>query len=156
MLAKIVPYVPIGYIQMVLVLAASALFFQLPIWGSMALLLVALGLFIASNLALGITYSTLAANQMQAIQFALFTLLPFDSAFGFHVPVQWHAGLGAMGWRNHSRDARDAGRARPSAQGKSPAGNPPRTLADRALRAGGHHDRGLVLPRDARLNAKGP
>jgi ABC-2 type transport system permease protein len=68
MLAKIVPYVPIGYIQMVFVLAASALFFQLPIWGSMALLLVALGLFIASNLALGITFSTVAANQMQANQ----------------------------------------------------------------------------------------
>src|SRR5207302_162582 len=76
MLAKIVPYVFVGYIQVVLILAVSALFFQVPVRGSVALLLFALGLFISSNLALGITYSTVAANQMQAIQFALFTLLP--------------------------------------------------------------------------------
>jgi ABC-2 type transport system permease protein len=88
MLAKIVPYVPIGYIQMVLVLAASALFFQLPIWGSMALLLVALRLFIARNLALGITFSTVAANQMQANQFAQFTLLPSLLLSGFMFPFK--------------------------------------------------------------------
>ena len=53
MLAKIVPYIVIGYIQVLLILVASALFFRLPVRGSMPLLLVALGLFIASNLALG-------------------------------------------------------------------------------------------------------
>ena len=153
MLAKIVPYVFVDYIQVVLILTVSTLFFQLPVRGSVALLLVALGLFIASNLALGITFSTVAANQMQAIVCNVY-FSAVNSAFGLHVPVQGHAGLGAMGWRNHPRDARDAGCARTSAQGKSPAGHPPGTLADRALRAGGHHDRGLVLPRDARLNAR--
>jgi ABC-2 type transport system permease protein len=88
MLAKIVPYVFVGYIQVVLILAVSAFFFQVPIRGSVALLLVALGLFISSNLALGITYSTVAANQMQAIQFALFTLLPSILLSGFLYPFK--------------------------------------------------------------------
>jgi len=53
-----------------------------------ALLLVALGLFIASNLALGITFSTVAANQMQAIQFAMFTFLPSILLSGFMFPFK--------------------------------------------------------------------
>jgi ABC-type multidrug transport system permease subunit len=53
-----------------------------------ALLLVALGLFIASNLALGITFSTVAATQIQAIQFALFTLLPSILLSGFMFPFK--------------------------------------------------------------------
>lgn len=88
MLAKIVPYVFVGYIQVALILIASAIFFQLPVRGSMLLLLFALGLFIASNLALGITFSTLAANQMQAIQFAQFTLLPSIFLSGFMFPFK--------------------------------------------------------------------
>ena len=83
MLAKIAPYILIGYIQVLLILAISALVFQLPVRGSIPLLLVALGLFIASNLALGLTFSTIATNQMQAIQMAQFTLLPSFLLSGF-------------------------------------------------------------------------
>jgi ABC-2 type transport system permease protein len=88
MLAKIVPYVFIGYIQVLLILAVSALVFHLPIRGSVPLLLVALGLFIASNLALGITFSTVATNQMQATQFAQFTLMPSFMLSGFMFPFR--------------------------------------------------------------------
>jgi len=88
MLAKIVPYVVIGYIQVVLILVASALFFQLPLRGSLVTLLMALGLFIAGNLALGITFSTVSANQMQAMQFAQFTLLPSFMLSGFMFPFR--------------------------------------------------------------------
>jgi ABC-2 type transport system permease protein len=88
MLAKVVPYVFVGYIQVALILVASALIFQLPVRGSILLLLLALGLFIASNLALGVTFSTLAANQMQAIQFAQFTLLPSIFLSGFMFPFK--------------------------------------------------------------------
>ncbi len=88
MLAKIAPYVFVGYVQVALILIVSVLFFQLPIRGSILLLLVALGLFIAGNLALGITYSTIAANQMQAIQFAQFTLLPSIFLSGFMFPFK--------------------------------------------------------------------
>ncbi len=88
MLAKITPYIGIGYLQVVIILAVSALLLQLPIHGSVALLLLVLGLFIASNLALGITFSTVAANQMQAQQMAQFTMLPFMLLSGFIFPFQ--------------------------------------------------------------------
>jgi ABC-2 type transport system permease protein len=88
MLAKIVPYVFIGYIQVLLILAVSGLVFHLPIRGSLPLLLFALGLFIASNLALGITFSTVASNQMQATQLAQFTLMPSFLLSGFMFPFR--------------------------------------------------------------------
>jgi ABC-type multidrug transport system permease subunit len=88
MLAKIVPYVFIGYIQVLLILVVSALVFHLPVRGSVPLLLLALGLFIASNLALGITFSTVAANQMQATQLAQFTLMPSFLLSGFMFPFR--------------------------------------------------------------------
>jgi ABC-type multidrug transport system permease subunit len=88
MLAKIAPYIGIGYLQVVIILIVSAFLFQLPIVGSVPLLLLVLGLYIASNLALGITFSTLAANQMQAQQMAQFTMLPFMLLSGFIFPFQ--------------------------------------------------------------------
>lgn len=88
MLAKVTPYILVGYVQVVLILIAAILVFQLPIRGSVPLLLGALGLFIAGNLAFGITISTLSTNQMQAIQFAQFTLLPQIFLSGFIFPFK--------------------------------------------------------------------
>jgi ABC-2 type transport system permease protein len=88
MLAKIMPFVVIGYIQILIILVSSALFFDLPMRGSIPLLLVALGFFIAGNLALGITYSTVSANQMQAMQFAQLTLMPSFLLSGFMFPFR--------------------------------------------------------------------
>ena len=88
MVAKIVPYVAIGYIQVALILVASTIFFDLPLRGSMTALLAALGLFIACNLAQGITFSTLATNQMQAIQMAQMVLLPSLMLSGFMFPFR--------------------------------------------------------------------
>jgi ABC-type multidrug transport system permease subunit len=88
MLAKITPYVGIGYLQVLIILMVSAVLLHLPIHGSVVLLLLVLGLFIASNLALGITFSTVAANQMQAQQMAQFTMLPFMLLSGFIFPFQ--------------------------------------------------------------------
>jgi ABC-2 type transport system permease protein len=88
MIAKMVPYVLIGYIQVVLILVASATFFDLPLRGSLTTLLLALGLFIACNLAQGITFSTVSANQMQAIQMAQFALLPSFMLSGFMFPFR--------------------------------------------------------------------
>jgi len=88
MVAKIVPYIAVGYVQVLLILAISAVVFQLPVRGSLALLMLALGLFIASNLALGLTFSTLASNQMQAMQMAQFMLLPSFLLSGFMFPFR--------------------------------------------------------------------
>lgn len=86
MMAKVVPYIVIGYIQVLLIIAASTLVFHMPIRGSLPLLMVALLFFIASNLVLGLTISTLANNQMQALQLAQFTLLPSILLSGFMFP----------------------------------------------------------------------
>jgi ABC-2 type transport system permease protein len=100
MVAKMIPYVVIGYIQVLLILAVSALFFQLPLRGDPAALLVALGVFIAGNLALGITFSTVSANQMQAMQFAQMSLLPAFLLSGFMFPFrgmpQWAQWVGEI------------------------------------------------------------
>ncbi len=88
MLAKITPYLVIGYVQVGLILIASVLFFHLPIRGSIPLLLAALGLFIGGNLALGVLFSTISANQMQATQFAQFTLMPSFLLSGFMFPFR--------------------------------------------------------------------
>ena len=70
------------------VFASAVTVFGLPVRGSIPLLLLALGVFIASNLGLGITISTVARNQMQAIQMAQFTLLPSFILSGFMFPFQ--------------------------------------------------------------------
>lgn len=88
MLAKIAPYIGIGYLQVVIILLIAVLLLHLPVRGSLPILFAVLGVFIASNLALGITYSTLAANQMQAQQMAQFTMLPFMLLSGFVFPFQ--------------------------------------------------------------------
>jgi ABC-2 type transport system permease protein len=100
MFAKIVPYVIIGYIQVTLIMVISIAVFGLPVRGSILLLMLALGLFIASNLALGLTFSTIATNQMQAIQMAQFTLLPSFLLSGFMFPFKgmpvWAQWLGEI------------------------------------------------------------
>ena len=88
MLAKVVPYIVIGYAQVILIVAIAAVVFGLPVRGSIPLLSLALGLFIASNLVLGVTFSTIARNQMQAIQMAQFTLLPSFLLSGFMFPFK--------------------------------------------------------------------
>ncbi|MGD0105852.1 MAG: ABC transporter permease [Rhodopila sp.] len=88
MLAKVVPYIVIGYAQVILIMAIAVVVFGLPVRGSVPLLTLALGLFIASNLALGITFSTVARNQMQAVQMAQFTLLPSFLLSGFMFPFK--------------------------------------------------------------------
>jgi ABC-2 type transport system permease protein len=88
MLGKIIPYVGLGYVQIALILAVSVLVFQVPVRGSVPLLLVALGVFIACNLAVGFLFSTMAQTQMQAQQLSQFGLLPSFMLSGFMFPFQ--------------------------------------------------------------------
>ncbi|HUM11603.1 MAG TPA: ABC transporter permease [Myxococcaceae bacterium] len=86
MLGKIVPYIFLGYVQVALILAAAVGVFRVPVRGSVPLLLLGLGLFIAANLAVGFTFSTLARNQLQAMQMAVFFILPSILLSGFMFP----------------------------------------------------------------------
>ena len=100
MLGKIVPYVALGYVQVLLILTLAVLVFAVPVRGSVPLLLLALGVFIADNLALGLTFSTIARTQMQAQQLAQFALLPSFMLSGFMFPFQgmpaWARAIGEV------------------------------------------------------------
>ena len=85
---KIVPYIAVGYVQMTLVLVAARLLFDVPIVGSLALLYLISLLFIFANLAMGITFSTLGRSQLQAVQMAIFFLLPSILLSGFVFPFR--------------------------------------------------------------------
>ncbi len=88
MLGKIIPYVGLAYVQTALILAVSVVVFDVPVRGSVPLLLFALGVFIACNLAMGFAFSTMARTQMQAQQLAQFGLLPSMMLSGFMFPFQ--------------------------------------------------------------------
>jgi len=88
MVGKIVPYIIVGYLQMGFILAATAYLFRVPLVGSLPLLLAVSLLFIAANLGVGLTFSTLARNQLQAMQMAIFFFLPSILLSGFMFPFR--------------------------------------------------------------------
>ncbi|MDX8402287.1 MAG: ABC transporter permease [Mariprofundaceae bacterium] len=88
MLGKIIPYILVGYIQITLILAAAVLIFDVPVFGSLALLYLLALVFILANLSVGITFSTIAANQMQALQMSFFFFLPSILLSGFMFPFR--------------------------------------------------------------------
>jgi ABC-2 type transport system permease protein len=88
LVGKIVPYILVGYIQVVLIVAAARFLFHVPLVGSLILLFVVALVFIIANLAMGITISTLAQNQRQAIQMAFFFFLPSLLLSGFMFPFR--------------------------------------------------------------------
>ena len=88
MLGKILPYIAVGYIQITLILLAANFIFHVPLLGSLPLLYAVALLFIAANLAVGITFSTLAQNQLQAVQMAFFFFLPSILLSGFMFPFR--------------------------------------------------------------------
>ena len=100
MVGKIVPYIIVGYVQVTVILGAAKLLFAVPMLGSLALLSLALILFIAANLAIGYTFSTLAKSQMQAMQMTFFFFLPSMLLSGFMFPFrgmpQWAQWLGEV------------------------------------------------------------
>jgi ABC-2 type transport system permease protein len=88
MLGKILPYIAVGYIQVTLILLAARFIFGVPMVGNLALVYAVALLFIAANLAVGITFSTLAQNQLQAVQMAFFFFLPSILLSGFMFPFR--------------------------------------------------------------------
>jgi ABC-2 type transport system permease protein len=88
MTGKIVPYILIGMIQVVLILLAARFVFGVPMQGSLALLFAVVLLFVAANLTLGITFSSIARNQLQAMQMTFFFFLPSILLSGFMFPFR--------------------------------------------------------------------
>ncbi|BAP57033.1 mannose-1-phosphate guanyltransferase [Thioploca ingrica] len=96
MVGKIVPYILVGYIQVSLILSVAHFIFAVPLLGNLALLLGVTLLFIAANLSLGITFSTIAKNQLQAMQMSFFFFLPSILLSGFMFPFR-----GMPTWAQH-------------------------------------------------------
>jgi ABC-2 type transport system permease protein len=86
MLGKIAPYIIIGFIQAALIMGFGVLLFAVPIEGSVVLLAALSTLFIATNLSIGYTFSTIAQNQLQAIQMSFMFFLPNILLSGFMFP----------------------------------------------------------------------
>jgi ABC-2 type transport system permease protein len=86
MLGKITPYVGIGFLQATLIVVAAVVLFGVPILGDISELAALTTLFIATNLSIGYTFSTLAQNQLQAIQMAMMYFLPNMLLSGFLFP----------------------------------------------------------------------
>jgi ABC-2 type transport system permease protein len=100
MTGKIVPYILIGLIQVSLIFACALALFEVPMRGNPLLLYVVVLLFIAANLTLGITFSSLARNQLQAMQMTFFFFLPSILLSGFMFPFrgmpEWAQWLGSL------------------------------------------------------------
>jgi ABC-2 type transport system permease protein len=93
MTGKIIPYIFIGLIQSTIILLAAVYLFGVPFVGSAFVLYTVSLLFIAANLTVGITVSSLAQNQLQAMQLTFFYFLPTMLLSGFMFPFQ-----GMPGW----------------------------------------------------------
>jgi len=100
MTGKIVPYILIGLIQVSLIIGAALLLFEVPMQGNPLLLYFVVLIFIAANLTLGITFSSIARNQLQAMQMTFFFFLPSILLSGFMFPFrgmpEWAQWLGSL------------------------------------------------------------
>jgi ABC-2 type transport system permease protein len=98
MLGKIAPYVLVGFAQAALIAGAGVLMFGVPIVGNVATLAALTTLFIATNLSFGYTFSTLAQNQLQAVQMSMMFFLPNMMLSGFIFPFlgmpRWAQAIG--------------------------------------------------------------
>ncbi|AYF37062.1 ABC transporter permease [Francisella tularensis] len=83
---KITPYIVVGYIQLLLIIIFAKVIFGITIVGSILLLLIATFPFIIANLLVGITFSTIADTQLQAMQMTFFFFLPSILLSGFMFP----------------------------------------------------------------------
>ncbi|HEY1804376.1 MAG TPA: ABC transporter permease [Terracidiphilus sp.] len=93
MSGKLIPYIGIGLIQASIILLAARYVFQVPFFGNIGAVYLSALLFIAANLTVGITLSSLASNQLQAVQLAVFYFLPNILLSGFMFPFK-----GMPGW----------------------------------------------------------
>jgi ABC-2 type transport system permease protein len=100
MLGKIVPYVLVGFIQAILIIGIGVFLFGVPVRGSLIMLALLLTLFITTNLSIGYTFSTIAQNQLQAMQMSIMFFLPSILLSGFMFPF-----LGMPVWAQYVGEA---------------------------------------------------
>lgn len=93
MVGKLTPFIAVGMVQVGVILTAARLLFHVPMMGNPAVLGAGLLVFIIANLAVGFLFSTVAKNQLQAMQMSFFFFLPSILMSGFMFPFR-----GMPGW----------------------------------------------------------
>jgi len=88
MIGKLTPYVMVGTIQATVIITVARILFGVPMEGGWAALILGLLLFIIGSLSLGFLISTLARNQLQAMQMSFFYMLPSILLSGFLFPFR--------------------------------------------------------------------
>ena len=100
MLGKLTPFILVGSLQVLIIIGAASLLFAVPIVGSALALVPGIIAFIAANLAVGFLFSTLARNQLQAMQMSFFFFLPSILMSGFMFPFRgmpdWAQAIGTV------------------------------------------------------------
>ncbi|MEJ2228987.1 MAG: ABC transporter permease [Alphaproteobacteria bacterium] len=100
MLGKITPYIFVGFMQAILIFVAGVGLFGVPMQGNILALALLTTLFIATNLSIGYTFSTVAQNQLQAVQMSMMFFLPNVLISGFAFPFagmpKWAQWLGEV------------------------------------------------------------
>lgn len=87
-IGKATPFIIVGYLQVVVILLIAIFFFQVPMVGSLTLLMIMVLPFILANLSVGITLSTIAKTQLEASQTSIFFFLPSMLLSGFAFPFK--------------------------------------------------------------------
>lgn len=88
MVAKIIPYIFVGLLQVCIILGLGHYIFSVPINGALTQILFGTLLFISASLTLGLLISTIAQTQLQAMQMTIFILLPSILLSGFMFPYE--------------------------------------------------------------------
>jgi ABC-2 type transport system permease protein len=88
MIGKLLPFIGVGLFQVAVIVGAALVLFGVPMLGSPLALAAGLLVFIAANLAMGFLFSTLARNQLQAMQMSMFVFLPSILMSGFMFPFK--------------------------------------------------------------------
>ncbi|MFT7053392.1 MAG: ABC-2 type transport system permease protein [Psychromonas sp.] len=88
MIAKIIPYIFVGLIQVVIILGLGYFIFSVPINGALSQILLSTLIFISASLTLGLVISTIATTQLQSTQMTIFILLPSILLSGFIFPYE--------------------------------------------------------------------
>ncbi|MCC6443027.1 MAG: ABC transporter permease [Armatimonadetes bacterium] len=88
MIAKVIPFIVIGFLDVVLILLVARLWFKVPLHGSAFLLLTLTGAFLMSSLGLGLFISTVSRNQQQAMMTSFFIMMPSILLSGFMFPIE--------------------------------------------------------------------
>jgi ABC-2 type transport system permease protein len=100
MLGKIIPYIMVGFVQAALIIGIGIGLFGVPLLGSLAVLALLSTLFITANLSVGYTFSTVAQNQLQAMQMSMMFFLPNILLSGFLFPFagmpEWAQWIGEL------------------------------------------------------------